>query len=94
MLIDNGSALKTCHVMILGRIGIEDTSMHCNGKMVHAFDSTNTATPGDMDLKVSIEPCEFEIPLVVVDILAVLTYSFADFGFKLQVLSLPASTRK
>lgn len=54
--------------MTLGRIGGKDTSVHLNGMMVHAFDGTKTAALGGIDLKVTIRPCEFKIPFVVVNI--------------------------
>lgn len=75
VLIDNGSVLNVCTIMTLGRIGIEDTLIHHNGMMVRTFDGTKTTALEEIDLTVSIEPCEFEILFVAVDILAVLTCS-------------------
>lgn len=68
VLIDNRSTLTVCLIMILGRIGIDDSLIRPSGLMVRAFDGTKTSTYGEIDLKATIGPCEFEISFVVVDV--------------------------
>lgn len=53
--------------MELGRIGFEDTSTRHDGVMRRAFDGIKTAALDEVDLKVTVGPCEFEIPLLVVN---------------------------
>lgn len=53
--------------MTLNRIGVDDFLIRPNDMMVHAFDETKT----EIDLKILIGPCEFELSFVAVDISAV-----------------------
>lgn len=55
-------------VITLDRIGIDDSLVRPNGMMVRAFDETKTSTCREIDLKMIIGSCEFEITFVVVDI--------------------------
>lgn len=71
VLIDNGSALNVCPMLTLSRLGVDDSLIQPNDMMVRAFDGTKTSTYGEIDLKVLVGPCEFEIPFVVIDIPAV-----------------------
>lgn len=68
ILIDNESALNACPVMILNCIDVGYSLIGPNMMMVRAFDGTKTSTNREIDLKVIIGPCEFEIPFVVVEI--------------------------
>lgn len=76
VLIDNGSALNVCPAMTLNRIGIEDSLILLNGMMVCAFDGTKTSDYGEIDLKILVDPYEFEVSFVVMDIPAVFNLLF------------------
>lgn len=71
VLIDNGSALNVLLMLTLSRIGIDDSLVQLNGMMVRAFDGTKTSACMEIDLKVLVGPCEFEISFVMIDIPAV-----------------------
>lgn len=58
-------------MLTLSRIGVDNSFIRPNGMMVRAFDGTKTSGCREIDLKVLIGPCEFEIPFVVIDIPAV-----------------------
>lgn len=73
VLIKKGSSLNVCPTMTLERIGIEETSICPNGVMVRAFNGTKTVLLGEIDVRVLIRPCDFEIPFVVVNIPTVFT---------------------
>lgn len=69
-LINNGSTLSfPCHDP--SKSWVEETLIRLNSMMVRTFDGIKKVTPGEIDLKVLIGPCEFEISFVVVDIPAI-----------------------
>lgn len=73
----------------MGRIEVEDASIRPTGMMVHTLNSTKTATLEEINLKVTVGLCEFEIPFFVVDIPTVFNLFLGDLGFTLPELSLP-----
>lgn len=66
--IDNGPTLNVCHVMTLSRIDVDDSMIRPKGMMVREFDGTKTFSCREIDLKILVEPCEFEWFYVIVDI--------------------------
>lgn len=60
-----------CPTLTLSCIGTDDSTIRPNGMMVKAFDETKTSACGEIDPKVLIGPCEFDIPFIVDHILVV-----------------------
>lgn len=56
----------------LSRIGIEDSMIHPNGLMVRTIDVNKTSACGEIDINILVDPREFEVSFVVLDIPTVL----------------------
>lgn len=81
------SPLTFVHIT-LSRIDFEDFMIYPNGMMVVAFDGTKTSACGEVDLKILMGPCKFEVSFVVVDIRQFSICSLDDLGFFSFPLSL------
>lgn len=84
VLIYSGSAINACLIMTLCHIGFDDSLIRPSGMMVQAFGGTKTSACGEIDLKVLICPCEFEISFVVVDVPAVFSLLLAHRYIRLE----------
>lgn len=62
--------------MTLGHIGVDDSMIRLNGVMVQAFAGTKASAYEEIDLKVIIDLCKFEISFIVVDISTVFNLVF------------------
>lgn len=70
VLIENGSTLNVFLAMTLGKSSVEDSVIYPKGMMVHAFYGTKMSSYREIDLKILIGPCDFEVSFVDVDILS------------------------
>lgn len=52
-------------------LSVDDSLIRSNGMMVRAFDGIETSACQEIDLKILIGPCEFQVSFIVVDIPAV-----------------------
>lgn len=68
VLTDNGSATNVCPVITLSRIDVEDSIICPNGMTVEAFEGTKTSACREVDLKILVGQCEFEVSFVILDI--------------------------
>lgn len=57
-----------CPLFTIDRLGVDCSSDRENGKMVRAFKGSKSIAVGEVALTLEIGPCQFAVPLVVVDI--------------------------
>lgn len=61
MLIGKGSVLNICFAVTLGRIGVEESMIRPNRMILRAFDGIKTSVCEEINVKMLIGLCEFEV---------------------------------
>lgn len=81
---DNGSATNVCPAITLSRIDVGDSIICPNEMTVQAFEGTKTSACGEVDLKILVGQCEFEVPFIILDISVVYKLLLGDSTYTQQ----------
>ena len=68
MVVDTGSSLNVLPKSTLSKLAYQSAPMRFSGVVVKAFDDSRKTVIGEVDLRIKIGPCLFQITFQVMDI--------------------------